>query len=50
MYGSNPRNDDLDDLHFDGGQRLITRRTIYRVNDDTIERLNNGLIVDVYKN
>ena len=50
MYKSNPQNSDFDDLPFDGDERLITRWQINRINDDVIERLNNGLIVDVYTN
>ena len=50
MYESNARNSDFDVLPFDGNQRLITRQLIYFINDDIIERLNNGFIVGVYRN
>ena len=50
MYVSNPQNSGFYDLPFDGDERLITRRQIYRINDNIKERLNNGLIVDVYTN
>ena len=45
---SNPQNDDFNDLPFDFDQSLITRRPIYRINDNILERLKNGLIIDVY--
>ena len=50
MYVSNPGNANFYDFPFDGDERFITRRQIYRVNDDISERLTNGLIVDVYTN
>ena len=50
MYESNPRNEDFVDLTFDGYQRLIYGRRIYRVNDDIVFKFNNGLIVDIYTN
>ena len=50
MYVINPRNADFDDLTFDSDENLITRRRIYSINDDIVERLNNGLIVNVYTN
>ena len=50
MYVSNTLNGDFDELLFDGDERLITRRRIYFINDDIVERLNNGSIVDVYTN
>ena len=50
MYVSNPQNSDFGYLPFDGDQRLITGQRIYLVNDDIVERLENGLIVDVYMN
>ena len=50
MYVRNPWNANFDDLNFDGDQRLINRRQIYRINDDIVEILNNGPIVDVYMN
>ena len=50
MYVSKPQNSDVDDLPFNGDQNLITIQRIYYINDDIIERLNNGLIVDVNTN
>ena len=50
MYVSNPQNSDFGDLTFYVYQRLIVGRQIYSVNDDIVERLENGLIVDVYMN
>ena len=50
MCGSNPQISDFDDLPFDGDQRLITRWRIYRIHNNIVEMLNNGLIVDVYTN
>ena len=50
MYVSNHQNEDCDDLPFDGDQKLINRQLIYCINDDIVERLNNGLIVEVYTN
>ena len=50
MYVSNPRNADFDELLFYGDQRLISGRRIYCINDDIIERLNNGSIVDIHMN
>ena len=50
MYVSNPRNADFDDLRFYGGQRFIAGRIMYGINDDTVEILNTGLIVDIYTN
>ena len=50
MYVSNPQNVDFDDLPFYDDQMLITRRQIYSVNDDIIERLINGSIVEGYRN
>ena len=44
MYENNPQNIDFDDLPFDGDERMITRRRINHINDDIIERLNNGLV------
>ena len=38
----NPRNADFDDLPFYCDESLITRRWIYRINDDIVEGLNNG--------
>ena len=50
MYVSNHQNEDFDDLPFDCDQRLITVWRIYHLNDDIVEMLNNGLIVEVYMN
>ena len=50
MYVSNHRNANYNDLTFDVYQVLITRRQIYRINDDIVEILNKGSIVDVYTN
>ena len=50
MYESIPQNDDFDGLTFDGDQILITRRWIYRINDDIVGRLKNVSIIDVDKN
>ena len=50
MYISNPQNDDFNNLPFYGDERLITGQWIYCVNYDIVERLNNGLILDAYKN
>ena len=50
MYVTNPWNVDFGDSPFDGDERLITRQKTYRINDDVVvERLNNSLIVDLYK-
>ena len=48
IYVSNYRNADLDDLPFNGNQRLIAGWWIYCVNSDIVESLNNGLFVDIY--
>ena len=48
IYKSNPINANFDYLPFDGDEIIITRRKIYHINDDIIERLNNSLIIDVY--
>ena len=45
---SNPQNDDFFDLTFVCDQRLITRRRIYIINDNILERLNNSSIVGIY--
>ena len=50
MYNNSPRNSDFNDLPFDVDERLISRRKVYRINDDIIERFNNNLIVDIYTN
>ena len=46
----NPPNDDFDGLTIYGDERLITRWQIYRINDDIVLRLNNGLIISVKTN
>ena len=50
MYENNHQNDYFYDLRFDGDHRLISGHQIYRVNDDVIERLNNGSIIYIYIN
>ena len=50
MFEINPWNDNFNYLHLDGDERLITTRQIYCIYNDIVERLNNGLIVDVNKN
>ena len=50
IYGNDPQNDNFDDLHFYGDQRLIDRQQIYCANDDIIERLKNILLVYIYMN
>ena len=50
MYLSYPLYFNLYYLPFDGDQRLITRRQIYRINYDTVESLNNDSIVERYMN
>ena len=50
IYISNFQSANFYDLPFDVDQRLITRQQIYLINDDIVERLNNGFIVDVYTN
>ena len=50
MNESNDQNFDFDDLPFDNDERLTTRQQIYHINDDIVERLNNGSIVGVYTN
>ena len=44
---SNPQNYDFGDLHFGGDERLISRRWLYRINDDIGFRLINSLSVYV---
>ena len=44
---SNPRNTNLNDLIFDGDERLIARGWLYSINDDIVFRLINGLSVYV---
>ena len=50
MYVSKPQNSDFDDLPLNGDQNLINIHIIYHINDDIIEGLNNGFIVDVNTN
>ena len=50
MYEIYPRNENFNDLPFYGDERLITIRQIYPIHDDIVERLNNFLIIVVYKN
>ena len=50
MYESNTKNANFYDLPFYGDERLIYGRRIYCVNDDIVERLNNGLNIDIYAN
>ena len=50
MYVCNPQNAYFYYLPFNGDQRLIYERRIYRVNDDIVERLNSGSIIEVYAN
>ena len=50
MYVNNPLNVDFDHLPFYGDKSSITGRIIYCVNDDIVEMLNNGSIIDVYTN
>ena len=47
MYVSDPLNVNLVYLHFNGNQRLITGWLIYHINDDIVESLNNGYVIDV---
>ena len=50
MYESNPQNANLNGFPFYGDEILITRQRIYRINDDIVEMLNTGSIVDIYTN
>ena len=50
MYVINPRYYDLSDVPFDDDERLIAKRQIYRINNNSVERLNNGSIVDINMN
>ena len=50
MNEINPQYSNFNDLPFDGDQRLITIRLIYRINDDIVEILNIFLIIGVYTN
>ena len=45
--GNNPLNANFDELTFDYYQRLITRRRIYCIHDNIVERLNNSSIIEV---
>ena len=36
MYKINPRNSDFDDLPFDGDERLVAIRWLYRINDESV--------------
>ena len=47
IYEGNTQNYDFNDLSFDGDERLITRRQLYRINGNIIFRLNNGSSVDI---
>ena len=47
IYESNPQNSDFYYLPFDGDERSITRRRIYRIRDDILFMLNNSSSVDV---
>ena len=49
-YEINNWNADFDDSPFDDDESLITRQQIYRIHKDIIEKLNNGLSIDVYMN
>ena len=46
-YEKYPRNDDFNDLTFDGGGRLITKKKLCHIYDDTVFSYINGLRVDV---
>ena len=50
IHVSNTQNENFYGLTYDGDQRLITGQQIYHVNDDIVERLNNGLIFYVCNN
>ena len=50
MDESNPWNSYFDDSPFYDDQRLITGQWLYWINDDTVERSNNGSTVDIYTN
>ena len=50
IYEINPRNTNVDDLSFNGDERLIARRKIYGINDDIVFRLNDGLRFYVWNN
>ena len=48
-YVNNTENAEFDYLLFNGNQKLYQRR-IYHVNDNIVERLNNGFIAYVHTN
>ena len=48
MHVSNTQNPDLYYLSIYSNQSLINGWQIYHVNDDIVERLNYGFIVDLY--
>ena len=50
MYINNLQNSGFDYLPFYGDQMLITGWWMYNVNDDLVEKSNNGSISDVYTN
>ena len=47
IYKSNLQNANFNDLYFDGDERLINGRQIYRINNDIKFKLNNGSSVYV---
>ena len=48
MYVRNYQNADFNDLPFDGDKRFINRQKIYCLHYYIVEKLINGLIVDLY--
>ena len=48
MYEINHRYANFGDFPFYGNEMLTTRWWIYHINDDIVERLNNGSIVVPY--
>ena len=50
MYESDTWNYDADDLPFDLDQRYIPILPIDRINNNTVERLNNSLIEQFFEN
>ena len=50
MYLINTKNCDIYYLLFYGDEILITRRQIYCINDEIVEKLNNGSIIRVSTN
>ena len=50
MCVRNPQNENFSELHFYCGKMLINIQQIYCKNDDIVERLNNGSIVDICMN